>query len=673
MKFTLPDTLPTEATELNKLATQARAEINVFQARAAAGDDQFTAEEAERLEYLNASYATIDGAITELAAADESAAADQAAHNERVAAALEKSKAATTPAPKPEAPKADPAPAPESKPDDGGAAAAEVVAEAEAATQEAAAPVVVAAAAKPVNFAVASSDIPATPATEAGKRWALVASAPNFAQHSGELVDTSVIAAGIATNGQFTGIPDGVPTVLATMQRPQGQVYENYDEFLAELDRVGSEIPGYGAVSAKSLVAAGGWCAPSEQLYDFCETPAAVGLLSFPEMAIKRGGVIFPAEPDFSSLQTGFHFTEPQLQATDGNGLPTAIKNLVEIPCPDDMIEYRLEAIGWGVKSGILQRRAWPELTKKFLDEFLVAHQYRVSAKSLLKVLAQSSAAKVIPTDAVLGATTSILNGLHVRATNLQLKTRKPVIEGIAPMWFRDVLRADLASRDGLDVLNVTNADVDRWLADRGIYLQYDGQWQSLTAGQPGHEDTSWWPGSVDVVLYPAGTFWRSLQNVVTIGAQFDLNLLTQNRELVGFVEDEFQVGKRCYPSHLIRIPLCVNGAVGARESIDCSGPYAAKRTATVVTTGTPAGGNFTLKFSGNDTPSSTIAYNASAANADTALTGIDDGVAATGDITTTGGPLPTAIVVTYPAELGDLELGTNSLTGGTNPSVSIS
>lgn len=664
-KFQFLEALPETGAELDAYAAKLRTAINVFQARADNGEE-FEAADVEELESLNKAYLEADSKIADVTVADQDRAA-------RLDAALAAAKAATTPKPAPapeaEAP-AEPEPTPEPE-----LAAADVVAEAEQVTQAAAEPQAVTAAAdaRPFASAVTNNDLPTTQEVKSdSKRWALTASAPNFADHHG-LVDTAVIAAGISSQGQFTGLNPDARTVLARMERPQGKVFENADEFYAELDRLGSEIPGYGAVSAQSLVAAGGWCAPSEQLYDFCDTPAAVGLLSFPELAIKRGGVIFPAEPDFSALQTGFHFTEPQLEAVDGQGEPTAIKNFVEIPCPPEMVEYRLEAIGWAVKSGILQKRAWPELIKKFLDEFMVEHQYRVSAKSLLKVLAQSSAAKVVPTDAVLGATTGILNGLHIRARNLQIKTRKPVIEGIAPIWFRDVLKADLAGRDGLDVLNVTDGQVDAWLAARGIYLQYEGRWQSLGAGQPGHEDTSWWPGSVDVVLYPAGTFWRSLQNVLTLGASFPMDMVQKNRQMEGFVEDEFQVGKRCGPSHLIRIPLCINGAVGARESIDCSGPYNAKVTKTVAFPGTPTGGGVTLKFGATGTPSASIAFNASAATTDTTLTAIDDAVVAAGDITTAGGPFPAAVQVTYPARLGDLQLGTNSLTGGTQPGAGVS
>lgn len=666
-KFQPLEALPETSAELDEYTSKIRAAINVFQARAD-NSEEFTAEDVADLEALNAEFTKADTKLTEITTEEQTRA-------ERLDAALSAAKAATAPkpAPEPEAPK----PVEEAPVEVPAEAAAEVVAEAEAAVSDAAAPAVVAAA-EPVSFkgAAPAGDVPKPEVDEkARKPFLLASTAPNFAEYDGKPVDTSAIAAAITGNGgEFTGLSSKGPTILATMERPQGTVVETYEDYLAEVSRITSEIPGHGPVSAKALVAAGGWCAPSTQAYDFDPTQPALGLLSFPQMHFPRGGIIIPAAPDFTSLQTGFNFTEAQLEAVDGGGQPTAIKTIVEVPCPPEMIEYRLEAIGWGVKAGVLQRRAWPELIKKFLDEFLVAHDQRISSKSLIKVLGMSSAAKVIPNDVVLGATTGILNGLHQRAKNIQIKTRKKTIEGIAPIWFRDVLKADLANRDGLDSLNVTDADVDRWLADRDIYLQYEGTWQSLTAGQPGDYNTSWWPGSVDVVLYPAGTFWRVLDNVLKVGVMYDIDMLTKNRELVGFVEDEFQVGKTASdPSHLIRIPLCVNGAVGAREHIDCSAEYATTVTKTVTTTGTPTGGTFTLKFSANGTPSGTIAYNASASTVDTTLTAIDDNVTAAGDITTGGGALPTAVTVTYPARLGDLQVGTNSLTGGTSPTVVVS
>src|SRR5690606_20267109 len=66
-----------------------------------------------------------------------------------------------------------------------------------------------------------------------------------------------------------------------------------------------------------SLTAAGGWCAPSETLYDFCEVPLATDLVALPEITIRRGGVRWPIEPDLSAIFESFEFffTEPELEA----------------------------------------------------------------------------------------------------------------------------------------------------------------------------------------------------------------------------------------------------------------------------------------------------------------------------------------------------------------------
>ncbi|MBU8824127.1 major capsid protein [Mycolicibacterium goodii] len=589
MKFKLPDQLPATVAELNELADQATAEIRIFQARADAKDD-FTPEELERFEYLLDSRDKITAERDTL----EASTAEDA---EKLSKLLDRSAAETKTAAPDDAAESSDADADGDSDEDGeGGAASDVVAEAEAATKAAAEePQPVAASAKQsVSFAGATRGHDSVPDAPSGsdddaplKRWTMLTSAPKYAElgmngpvSTREIAEAIVsVQPGQRTGRQATGqrFFEGdlrASQALAKLERPQGKVAQTAEELFAMLDKAASEIPGHGKVSAKALVAAGGWCAPSEQLYDFCPTAAAGNLISLPEAAIKRGGIIFPAEPDFSALQSGFHFTEPELEATDPDtGKPTAIKEFVEIPCPDEMIEYRLEAIGWAVKAGILQKQAWPELIQKFLDEFMVAHQYRVSALTVQKMLGESSAAKLVPTDAVLGATTGILNGLHVRARNLQLKHRIETIEGVAPVWFRDVLRADLANREGKEFLAVSDAEIDSWLAVRGIYLQYEGTWQSHAAGKPGHSDTAWWPDSVDVILYPAGTFFRSLDNVITLGVQYPIEMVQENRYSEGFVEDSFLVGKRCYESHLIRIPLCVNGAVGAREQIVCGTP----------------------------------------------------------------------------------------------------
>lgn len=579
MKFTMPtaeELAKLTPAELDTLAAQATAEINVFQARYKAGD-KFTPDEVEQFEYLANSHETITARSEALVEAEQAA-------TDKVSGLIDR----TTPKPaaEPEAPaepEATEAPA-ETAPVVEADAAAAVVAEAEAATAEAAAPVEVAAAAQTVNFAASTtSTVPEAPSVEdPDKPWALLPSAPNFSSHKGKGVSYRDIALSIASvdpgSGQGvrqTGTANGMAKqAIATITRPQVTMAVTSEQQVYDfLQNLGKEIPGHGPATAEGLVAAGGWCAPSQQLYGFCDVPEASGLISLPDFPfdMSRGGVRVPVNPDITSLLTAmWHYTEAQLEAVGSNGDPTAVKQIMEIPCPDEFLEWRLEAIGWAAKAGILQRQAWPEAIEIALKMFTVAHQHRVSQLTIGKMVAQSGTPLIVPTDAVLGATSSVLNGLDRNAVNLRVAkglALDATVEGVAPVWFRNVLRADLALREGKDMLAVSNAEVDSWLAARDIYLQYVTDWQKLDT------DEQVWPDSVDVMLYPAGTFFRQLNNIITVGVQYPLQQLQLNQYTHIFTEDSFQVGKRCNDSIIVTVPLCVSGAIGARETVTCNTP----------------------------------------------------------------------------------------------------
>lgn len=94
-----------------------------------------------------------------------------------------------------------------------------------------------------------------------------------------------------------------------------------------------------------------------------------------------------------------------------------------------------------------------------------------------------------------------------------------------------------------------------------------------------------------------------------------------------------------------------------------------------IVISGTPTGGTFTITYDGQTT--GTIAYNASAATVQSALEALSN--IAVGDVVCTGGAFPgTAVLVEFAAALANMDVaqmtvGTNSLTGGTSPTVTIS
>jgi hypothetical protein len=675
--FVRPEQLPGTAAELTALLESAKADIRVFQARHAAGD-KLSAEDGVKLKALlgdskdiKAELTTIidgEAEITDLlaqAAADENSAdtegeadeVDQVQETETVTDVAETTVTV-----------------------DGDTV--EVIDTVAASVTDGSK--------RAVSFAAARVGGPPADLVKTGTPgWEMHPGAPGYTADMGK-VGFSSIAQALETMrpGSRASFRPNRPNklvdgreyarqVVSTLKREVDLVEDSHG-LVAAITKATEFLNG-SRVTTESLTAAGGWCAPSEQLYDFCDVPNATDLVSLPEITINRGGIRWPNEPDLSAIFEDFEwfFTETELEAVDGDGNPTAIKQCVEIPCADDFSEIRLNAVGWCVESGILQEQGWPELVAWFMAQLTQEHLRALSRRTILNVVSGSGAALVIPPTSVMGSVASVLNSLALMATNIRLKrglARTAPIEGIAPSWFFEVLRADLAFREGTDVFAVSDAQILGWLTARNIVLQFVGDWQTRSAGLPGNLATLTWPGTVDIVLYPAGTWFRSMSSVIELGVMYPKEQLQVNRFTRMFTEDAIAVGKRCGESVLTRIPLDTNGAIGARETITIS---PGNKTNTVTIGGTPTGGNWDAVFSGGVAdgggPSAlAIAFNATAANVKTALAAMDDSYAAA-DFTTTGGALPgTPVVITYPAELGTLSV-VSHLTGGTSPTVAVS
>ncbi|AHJ88310.1 major head protein [Mycobacterium phage 39HC] len=577
-----PAELPTDAAGLQALLDSAQADINLIQARRAAGET-LTGADRDRLRELVNDYRTIDTAHS---AAVEAEAAGQpvddaeidgllAEVNGQVAQGQEINDETTPPVEGTEPPPAgsDGTQPPAASAPEGTPAEQREVVTAGAGTTGGN---------RPVNFAPAAAGSTPPPANEGGEPgWQLHPGAPGFQEGMGR-VGFAQIAQSLDSirpgsrarvrpnrSNRMLGGEEFARQVVSTLQRDV-QVVDDPHALVAAINAATSLVNGQ-RVTADSLTAAGGWCAPSEQLYDFCDVPDATDLLSMPEVTINRGGVRWPREPDLSGIFEDFEwfFTEPELEAVDPDtGQPTAVKHCVEVPCPEDFDEIRLNAVGWCVEAGILQEQGWPELIEWFMRSLTQEHLRALSRRSILNIVAGSGPAKVIPPTSVMGSVASVLNSLALVATNIRLKrglSRTATIEGIAPSWFFEVLRADLAFREGTDTFAVTDAQILAWLTARNIALQFVGDWQTRSVGLPGHMDTLVWPETVDIVMYPAGTWFRSMSNVIELGVMYPKEQLQVNRFTRMFTEDAIAVGKRCGESALIRVPLNVSGAIGQR------------------------------------------------------------------------------------------------------------
>lgn len=148
--------------------------------------------------------------------------------------------------------------------------------------------------------------------------------------------------------------------------------------------------------------------------------------------------------------------------------------------------------------------------------------------------------------------------------------------EGFAPFWFREFLKLDIERKvNRPHNVPVSNAEVDAYLAQWGVRLQWVYDWQDVHSTEqrakydlvyPTHlMPRDGWPNSVDIVLYPAGAWNLAQQNIIRLDAVYDSEKLRQNKYTALFVEDAWMLLNKCSRSFVVELRnLCPNGAVGA-------------------------------------------------------------------------------------------------------------
>lgn len=349
---------------------------------------------------------------------------------------------------------------------------------------------------------------------------------------------------------------------------PEELIAHDEKSLTAAIDQATSEKN----LNGNSLVAAGGWCAPSETLYSFLDIPQASELLDLPEVNINRGGVRFPTQPDFGAVfsnpDTFFHYSEAELVEDDYT------KPCYEIPC-GEFEEVRLDAIGMCITAGILQQKGYPEIVELYINGLLKNHMHRISQMGI-STIREGSDEVIIPSSGVLGAFGALLNSIEMAIVDMRLNQRIPdgtTLEVILPVWAKPLLRADLTYRRSQDGTSaVTNQQLDAHFAARGARVQYVGEYQSGPGLPGGSTPITAWPDTIEFVVYPAGTWFRSMQNVIELGVLYDKAQLQKNRYTALFTEDSYAVAKRGVISRRYSVPVDPNGMVGAAAAIAAAG-----------------------------------------------------------------------------------------------------
>lgn len=325
-------------------------------------------------------------------------------------------------------------------------------------------------------------------------------------------------------------------------------------------------------LKGETLLAAGGWCAPSETIYDLCELESRDGLLSVPEITIARGGLNFTQGPDFSQIynDTGFCYTEQEDIDGDYDGAGGGEKPCFHVPCPE-FTDERMDLCGVCLTAGLLQARGYPEVIARFLRGALVAHDHRLNANFIQRMV-DGSTAITMPSPQV-GATAPLLTAIELQVEHMRTINRmgrNATIEAVFPYWVRGVVRSDLSRRLGVDMLSVTDQQISGWFTQRGISAQFVYDWQDIST-TPASGFTAW-PSTVDFLLFPAGTWVKGARDIITLDNIYDSTGLGTNDYTALFTEEGWLAAKMCNDSRVVTVSICPDGATGAGVDIDCDG-----------------------------------------------------------------------------------------------------
>ena len=403
-----------------------------------------------------------------------------------------------------------------------------------------------------------------------------VADVPGFAADS----DATFEDLAVALDRRLQGFNSGAYAAAARAGRAMSErhslavVRKAFDERATVGSPESAEAAMAFAVNEKnlpggSLVAAGGWCAPSETVYDLLEDESRDGLISLPEINVTRGGIKFTKGPKFADLYAApsFNFTEEEAKA--GKYAPTSAtdptnkvgaKPVYNVPCTD-FEEVRLSAAGIHIQAGLLQQRGYPELVARTIRGALVAHEHKMSERIIASMETQSTAVSM---DAgQIGAAAPILTAIELQVEHYryaQRLSRSTTLEAVFPYWVHGAIRTDLARRQGVDLMDVPDSRIDAWFRSRGVNAQFVYDWQGITGDASAFKV---WPGSIKFLLYSAGTFVKGSQDVITLDTVYDSVLLGQNDYTALFTEEGYLVAKRGHDARVVTVPLNPNGGTG--------------------------------------------------------------------------------------------------------------
>lgn len=316
------------------------------------------------------------------------------------------------------------------------------------------------------------------------------------------------------------------------------------------------------AADPKNLVAAGGWCAPSTVIYDFFNIACNDGIIDVPTVGVTRGGIRWPTSPMIADVLSNIWlWTEgDDIAAATGTGT----KPCVRVPCPS-FNELRLSCHGLCITAGNLTESAYPEMITNYLKLVMNSHEHVMNQRIIADMVAGSTAVSVTGTD--LPTTTGILGAVGLQAVDYREKYRMcegDVLEVVLPRWAKEAIRSDMAKKNGVDMLDVTDAQILAWFDVRNVRVQFVSDWQLGSGDLPGQTTPrTAWPDNVQFLIYAAGTWVVGMGLDLNLGVVRDSTLNAKNDHTAAWTEECKLTAKIGHESRLVTVNHCVSGMSG--------------------------------------------------------------------------------------------------------------
>lgn len=313
-------------------------------------------------------------------------------------------------------------------------------------------------------------------------------------------------------------------------------------------------------VSPEAITAAGGHVAPFEARYDIfgMGTTARPVRDSLPRFQADRGGIRFVTPPVLSSYG-------------DAVGIWTAANDAAETPNPASKNSLTVsaaaentvatDAVTLQMQFGNLATRAYPELIARHNELGLIQHAREAEAQILTRIGAGSTA---VTSTSLIGMGRDVLVQVGRAAAAYRSRHRLEAdapLRVIMPAWVKDAMAADLAlAMPGDNTLNAY-AEIDGYLAARGVNATFTLDGDVFAAQSTGamteFSDTFVW------YIFAEGTFLFLDGGTLDLGIIRDSTLVGTN-DYKMFIETFEGIAKVGVESIQVTSTVQVNGSAAA-------------------------------------------------------------------------------------------------------------